>query len=242
MVYCQLKAKEHISMIFYLKFNRFHSRNCTWKCRLQKWRLSCIGLNVTIHILVTFVAKLGTYRDITSVLFVLSLHCFRNYPRVWITDVTGVVEWLEWMLLQFNGYRYRCLGLLHTGNQWVTGWEAGRWQVVETSWETGPATWCADHQCHTAMLFNTNAGSPLASMYLIHRNNYSFTDSAIMVVPTRGPHPLNRRNFTRNKPIQKWGPGDAYMRQVTWSSMVQVMACRLLGDKPIPEPMMTYYQ
>ena len=39
--YCQLDPKEHISVKLYLKFKRFHSRKCTWKCRLPKWRPSC---------------------------------------------------------------------------------------------------------------------------------------------------------------------------------------------------------
>ena len=30
--YYQLDPKEHISLIFYLKFKCFHSRKCTWKC------------------------------------------------------------------------------------------------------------------------------------------------------------------------------------------------------------------
>ena len=46
MVYWQLDPKEHFSMKFYLKFKSFHSRKCIWKCHLQKWRPSCIGLNV----------------------------------------------------------------------------------------------------------------------------------------------------------------------------------------------------
>ena len=33
--YCQLDPKEHISAKFYLKFKCFHSRKCTWTCRLQ---------------------------------------------------------------------------------------------------------------------------------------------------------------------------------------------------------------
>ena len=33
-----------------------------------------------------------------------------------------------------------------------------------------------------------------------------------------------------------------YMRQRTGSALVQVMACRLLGAKPLPEPMPTYCQ
>ena len=31
----QLYPKEHISVKFYLKFKSFHSRKCTWKCRLE---------------------------------------------------------------------------------------------------------------------------------------------------------------------------------------------------------------
>ena len=33
-------------------------------------------------------------------------------------------------------------------------------------------------------------------------------------------------------------PSAAYMRQCTWSSLVQVMACRLFGAKPLPEPIL----
>ena len=59
MVQCQLDNKEHISKKFYLKFKTFHSRKCIWKHLLQKWRRSCLGLNVlnklsVAHIWVTF--------------------------------------------------------------------------------------------------------------------------------------------------------------------------------------------
>ena len=37
-------------------------------------------------------------------------------------------------------------------------------------------------------------------------------------------------------------PSAAFMRQWTWSSLVQVMACRLFGAKPLPEPMLAYCQ
>ena len=37
-------------------------------------------------------------------------------------------------------------------------------------------------------------------------------------------------------------PSAAYMRQWTGSALVQVMACRLLGPKPLSEPMLTYCQ
>ena len=37
-------------------------------------------------------------------------------------------------------------------------------------------------------------------------------------------------------------PGDRYMRQWNWLSLVQVMPCRLFGAKPLIEPMRTYFQ
>ena len=37
-------------------------------------------------------------------------------------------------------------------------------------------------------------------------------------------------------------PRDTYMRLWTRSSLVQIMACRLLGAKPLSEPMLTYSQ
>ena len=46
MVCCQLHPKEYVSIKFYLKLKSFHSRKCIWRCRLQKWRPSCLGLHV----------------------------------------------------------------------------------------------------------------------------------------------------------------------------------------------------
>ena len=37
-------------------------------------------------------------------------------------------------------------------------------------------------------------------------------------------------------------PNDAYMHRWTRPSLVQVMACRLFGTKPLPKPMLTYCQ
>ena len=37
-------------------------------------------------------------------------------------------------------------------------------------------------------------------------------------------------------------PSAAYMYQWIWSSLVQIMACRLDGAKPLSEPMLTYSQ
>ena len=51
MVFCQLDPKEHIAMTFYLKFQKFsfHSKKGAWKCRLQIWLQSCLGLNVLVN-------------------------------------------------------------------------------------------------------------------------------------------------------------------------------------------------
>ena len=37
-------------------------------------------------------------------------------------------------------------------------------------------------------------------------------------------------------------PSAAYMRQSTWSALVQIMVCRLFGVKSLPEQMLTYCQ
>ena len=47
---CQLDARQHISMKFYVKFKKnVHSRKCTWNYRLPKSRPSCPSLNVLRH-------------------------------------------------------------------------------------------------------------------------------------------------------------------------------------------------
>ena len=48
MDYCQLDHQEHISMKFYLRFKSFHSRRCTWKFCLHKYRPSFRSRNVLI--------------------------------------------------------------------------------------------------------------------------------------------------------------------------------------------------
>ena len=42
--------------------------------------------------------------------------------------------------------------------------------------------------------------------------------------------------------IHSSSPSAAYMHHWTESASVQVMACRLFGDKPLPEPMLAYFQ
>ena len=40
--------------------------------------------------------------------------------------------------------------------------------------------------------------------------------------------------------INSLRPSDAYMRQENSASLVQIMACRLVGAKPLSEPIMKY--
>ena len=42
--------------------------------------------------------------------------------------------------------------------------------------------------------------------------------------------------------VNSFLPGAAYMRHWVGSALVQIMACRLFGAKPLPEPMLSYYQ
>ena len=50
-----------------MKFKGFHSRKCIWKCRLQKWRPSCLGLNeLTLN--VRGLSYLGLTRSISWLL------------------------------------------------------------------------------------------------------------------------------------------------------------------------------
>ena len=47
---------------------------------------------------------------------------------------------------------------------------------------------------------------------------------------------------TRPQWVNSSSPSVAYMRQWSESALVQVMACRLFSDKPLPEPVLVYYQ
>ena len=46
----------------------------------------------------------------------------------------------------------------------------------------------------------------------------------------------------KSQTINSSFPSVAYMRQWTGSPLAQVLACRLFGDKPLPEPMLAYCQ
>ena len=51
-----------------------------------------------------------------------------------------------------------------------------------------------------------------------------------------------QKNVNKRLHLTHLPPSAAYMRQWTWSSLVQVMACRLSGAKPLPGPMLPYCQ
>ena len=52
---------------------------------------------------------------------------------------------------------------------------------------------------------------------------------------------LNESHIFSNKwIINSLQPSDEYMHQWVSSSSLQVMACHLIGDKPLPEPMLAY--
>ena len=59
----------------------------------------------------------------------------------------------------------------------------------------------------------------------------------IMKIPYTVVPPYTMVIFFNSSP-----PGATCMRQWSGSSLVQVMACRLFGAKPLPEPMLAYCQ
>ena len=61
--------------------------------------------------------------------------------------------------------------------------------------------------------------------------------SAATVMNKLGPHVCLAIQGLADLP-----PSGAYMRQGTESALVQLMACRLSGTKPLPEPMLIYCQ
>ena len=63
----------------------------------------------------------------------------------------------------------------------------------------------------------------------------------LMVVPIIGLH-TETSICEKVKLINSPPPSAAYMRRWNGSALVQVMACRLSGAKPLPEPMLPYCQ
>ena len=55
-------------------------------------------------------------------------------------------------------------------------------------------------------------------------------------------HPSDKPLYEPTLRFNSSSPSAAYMRQWTVSTLVQIMACRLFGAKPLPEPMLAYCQ
>ena len=76
----------------------------------------------------------------------------------------------------------------------------------------------------------------------IHNVNGQILKTKWVHMRTKAPwnmlYTWNGRNAARNTP---WS-AEVFMRQWIRSSLIQLMACRLLGARPLPKPMMTYYQ
>ena len=57
-----------------------------------------------------------------------------------------------------------------------------------------------------------------------------------------GDSMMDHTNRAKYRLIDSSPPRAAYMRQWTHQVLVQVMACRLVGAKPLPEPILAYCQ
>ena len=82
------------------------------------------------------------------------------------------------------------------------------------------------------------------------RQNQSFDDESIdidlEIASQTAPEELGHYSHYKTKLglsqyFNSLRPSDAYMRQKTRPSLVQIMACRLFGAKPLSEPTLEYY-
>ena len=69
----------------------------------------------------------------------------------------------------------------------------------------------------------------------------NWADKVKPIYPPSPSHPNNYTEWGYNY-VNSLRPRDAYMRQWTGPSLVQTMACRLLGAKPLSELVLTYSQ
>ena len=72
--------------------------------------------------------------------------------------------------------------------------------------------------------------------YLLHANNKENIKAFITC-----PAPQTN-GFPSQRAINSLRPSDAYVRQTNMPTLLQIMACRLLGAKPLSEPMLPYCQ
>ena len=102
--YWQLEPTKYNSIQFYLKFKRCRSRKCTWKCRLQKWRPSCVSLNVSTHSGLDKIATISQ-TTISNAFSWMKMYEFRLrfrrslklVPKVPISNVLILVQIMAWL-------------------------------------------------------------------------------------------------------------------------------------------------
>ena len=71
----------------------------------------------------------------------------------------------------------------------------------------------------------------------------SATDISMKLAITKIIHHMSFDEQVFSTAACMWSlPSVTYMRQWTGSALVQIMACHLIGAKPLPEPMLIYYQ
>ena len=92
---------------------------------------------------------------------------------------------------------------------------------------TCPVAWVRFHCCFIVIFF-PNMFICVACVKWVHTNIYMFMST--------------RFSSGIEYPRVGFSPSAAYMRQCTWLSLVQVVACRLFGAKPLPEPMLLICQ
>ena len=105
------------------------------------------------------------------------------------------------------------------------GWGTAAVVPVLAATTTCPVAWVRFHCCFIVIFF-PNMFICVACVKWVHTNIYMFMST--------------RFSSGIEYPLVGFFPSAAYMRQCTWLSLVQVMACRLFGAKPLPEPMLLY--
>ena len=149
-VYCQLDPKEHISMKFDLKFKSFHSRKCIWKCCLQKWQPSCLGLNVPFPFLsccmqhcIIFdhpISKVCSmlYRNVTF--HILAKHI--NDNRTQLITMLWMINCLK---VSRNLLGLDCMCSLRNSPWWIDGQSVHQWAYL---WWSDIYFWWTEEICN----------------------------------------------------------------------------------------------
>ena len=105
------------------------------------------------------------------------------------------------------------------------GWGTSAVVPVLATTTTSPVAWFRFHCCLIVIYF-PNMFICVACVKWVHTNIYMFMST--------------RFSSGIEYPGLAFPPSAAYVRQSTWLSLVQVMACRLFGATPLPELMLLF--